>query len=357
VEASQPRTFKPALLSVDDDAAVARAVQRDLRRRYAERYQVLSAGSGEAALDLVRQATLRGQPVALLLADQRMPGLSGVDFLEQAIEVAPTAKRVLLTAYADTQAAIKAINDIHLDHYLLKPWDPPEENLYPVLDDLLADWQADHVLEEARVRVVGHRFSAETHLLREFLARNQIPFAWLDVERDPEAQRLLIAAGGNGTPLPVVVLPDGDALSAPDPATLASRVGLTTEVGLDHFDLVIVGAGPAGLAGAVYGASEGLSTVLVEREAPGGQAGTSSRIENYLGFPVGLSGADLTRRARDQAQRFGARTVSVQEVAASRPAGPRASSTWPAGTRSPPARSSWPRASPTAGSRWRGSTG
>ena len=322
MEASTARATKPALITVDDDPGVARAVQRDLRRRYGDRYQVLSAQSGPAALDVLGKLVLRSQPVAMMVADQRMPGMSGVEFLEEALQQAPGAKRVLLTAYADTSAAIKAINDVDLDHYLLKPWDPPEENLYPVLDDLLAEWQAAELAEEGGIRVVGHRFSVDSHTVRDFLARNQVPYRWLDVERDEEAQHLLKAAGADGGSLPVVVFEDGEFLAVPDTLAVADKIGLATQASTDFYDLVIVGAGPAGLAGGVYGASEGLSTVIVEREAPGGQAGQSSRIENYLGFPTGLSGADLTRRASTQAERFGAEFVAVSDVDGIEAAGP-----------------------------------
>jgi len=322
VEAASTRAPKPALISVDDDPAVARAVQRDLRRRYGQRYQVVSAQSGEQALEALGRLVLRSQAVALLLADQRMPGMSGVEFLERAKDQVPAAKRVLLTAYADTQAAIKAINDVGLNYYLTKPWDPPEDNLYPVLDDLLETWQADVSVSDGGLRVIGHRYSLDSHRLKDFLARNQIPHRWLDVERDEEAQQLLAAAKVDHARLPVVVFPDGEALEVPDARAVAQRVGLATEAVGEFYDLVIVGAGPAGLAGAVYGASEGLETVLAEREAPGGQAGTSSRIENYLGFPDGLSGADLTRRASAQAQRFGAEFLSVSEVAGLEARGP-----------------------------------
>jgi thioredoxin reductase (NADPH) len=315
MEASTARTPKPALLTVDDDPGVARAVQRDLRRRYGDRYQVLSAQSGQAALDVLGKLVLRSQPVAMMVADQRMPGMSGVEFLEAALQQAPSAKRVLLTAYADTSAAIKAINDVSVDHYLLKPWDPPEENLYPVLDDLLSEWQAGALAEEdGGIRVVGHRFSADSHTLRDFLTRNQVPHRWLDIERDAEAQQLLEAAHADGGKMPVVVFPDGEHLEVPDTLQVAEKIGLSTEAAGDFYDLVIVGAGPAGLAGGVYGASEGLTTVVVEREAPGGQAGQSSRIENYLGFPTGLSGSELTRRADAQARRFGAEFLSVSDV-------------------------------------------
>jgi len=301
------------MISVDDEPSVSRAVQRDLRRQYGEHYRVLRAESGAQGLEMLGQVRLRQEAVALMVADQRMPQMTGVEFLERALEVAPDAKRVLLTAYADTQAAIDAINRVALDHYLMKPWDPPEEQLYPVLDDLLSDWQAGSAGEQG-IRVIGHRFSRESHELKDFLARNNVPYRWLDVEIDPEARVLVEAAGADPARLPVLVFPDGGVLSAPTNREVAERVGMTTRADAPFYDLVVVGGGPAGLAAAVYGASEGLRTVLVEREAPGGQAGQSSRIENYLGFPVGLSGADLTRRATAQALRFGAELLSVREA-------------------------------------------
>jgi thioredoxin reductase (NADPH) len=306
-------TARPVLLAVDDEPSVARAVERDLRRRYGRDYRVLRAGSGEEALTTLREAKLRGTPIALLLVDQRMPGMSGVELLEAALEIAPDAKRALLTAYADTQAAIDAINRVSLDHYLLKPWDPPEEQLYPVVDDLLDAWRAEAPPAADRIQLVGHRWSRESHDARDFLARNQVPFQWLDVEREDEARRLLAAAEGDGV-LPLVLFPDGGSLHGPTITELAERTGVLRRAERPFYDLVIVGGGPAGLAAAVYGASEGLQTALVERDAPGGQAGQSSRIENYLGFPVGLSGGDLARRATTQAQRFGAELLTVQQV-------------------------------------------
>jgi len=308
---------RPALLTIDDDPAVSAAVARDLRARYGEHYRIVRADSGAGALDALRRLKLRGDRVAALLADHRMPEMDGVEFLRQAKALFPRAKKVLLTAYADTDAAIAAINDVDLDHYLLKPWDPPEEQLYPVVDDLLEDWAASDKPPFEGVRVLGHRWSAPSHRVKDFLARNQVPYRWIDGETDAEAERLLAAAGLDGaTPdqLPVVFLADGTALRAPTNLQLAEHVGLATTAELPFYDLVIVGAGPAGLAAAVYGASEGLRTVLVERQAPGGQAGQSSRIENYLGFPHGLSGADLARRATDQARRLGAELVTVSEV-------------------------------------------
>jgi thioredoxin reductase (NADPH) len=304
---------RPVLLAVDDEPSVARAVERDLRRRYGQEFRVLRAESGEEALDLLRDVTLRGAPVALLVVDQRMPRMSGVELLEETLELAPQARRVLLTAYADTQAAIDAINKVSLDHYLLKPWDPPEEQLYPVVDDLLDAWRADAPSPADRIEIVGHRWSRESHEARDFLARNQVPYRWLDVERDSDARRLLAAANGQAE-LPLVLFPDGSSVSRPDISELAERAGVLRRAQLPFYDLLIVGGGPAGLAAAVYGASEGLQTALVEREAFGGQAGQSSRIENYLGFPAGLSGGDLARRATTQAQRFGAELLTVQEV-------------------------------------------
>lgn len=305
---------RPGLLVVDDEQPVLRAVQRDLRSRFGEDYRVLGAGSGADAEEMLRELRRRGETVALVLADQRMPGMSGVELLQAARDLYPKAKRALLTAYADTDAAIAAINQAQIDYYLQKPWDPPEERLYPTLEDLLGDWQADALLEDALARVVGHRFSPGSHEARDFLARNRVPYEWLDVEFDPEARQLLDIAGVNPERLPAVFLRDGEVLEAPTPLELADRFGLPTRAELDFYDLVIVGGGPAGLAAAVYGASEGLRTVMVERQAPGGQAGQSSRIENYLGFPTGVSGAELTRRAHDQARRFGAELLSVQEV-------------------------------------------
>jgi thioredoxin reductase (NADPH) len=310
------RTRRPAIVAVDDEPAVLAAVARDLRRQFGERYRVLRAASGEEALEVVRELVARGDQVALLIADQRMPGLSGTEYLVEARKLAPDAKRVLLTAYADTGAAIQAINEVALDYYLLKPWDPPEEELYPVVSDLLETWESGAALESGGVRVVGHRFSKPAHDLRDFLARNRVPGRWLDVERDGEARELLRVAGVSEEGLPVALLEDGTVLERPTVLELAERLGVAAQPATDHYDLVIVGGGPAGLAAAVYGASEGLSTVMVEREAPGGQAGTSSRIENYLGFPTGLSGSDLARRATDQARRLGAELLTVQDAVA-----------------------------------------
>ncbi len=312
-------TSRPAIIVVDDDPAVLQAIARDLRKQYGDRFRITRADSGATALDVVRQLKLRGDAVALFLVDQRMPEMSGVEFLEQASEIFPTAKRALLTAYADTNAAIDSINKAQLDYYLLKPWDPPEEKLYPVLDDLIHDWQATFKPEFKGVKVISDRWSPDSHTLRDFLARNQIPYRWLDIENHQEAQQLVTYAGEKENPcLPLVLLPDGEKLVKPTTTQLAQQVGMQTEAAKPFYDLVIVGGGPAGLAAAVYGASEGLRTVMIEREAPGGQAGTSSRIENYLGFPVGLSGADLARRAVTQAKRFGVEILNPQEAKAIR---------------------------------------
>jgi thioredoxin reductase (NADPH) len=308
------RRRRPAIVAVDDEPAVLAAVARDLRRGFGEHYRILRAGSGADALELLRELRTRGDQVALLVADQRMPGMSGTEYLVEARQLVPDAKRVLLTAYADTEAAIAAINEVALDYYLLKPWDPPEEQLFPVIEDLLETWQSGAALESGGVRVIGHRFSKDSHDLRDFLARNRVPARWLDVERDGEARELLAVAGVDAERLPVALLEDGAVLERPTVLELAERLGVAGQPAADHYDLVIVGGGPAGLAAAVYGASEGLRTVMVEREAPGGQAGQSSRIENYLGFPAGLSGSDLARRATDQARRLGAELLSVQDA-------------------------------------------
>jgi thioredoxin reductase (NADPH) len=305
---------RPAIVAVDDEPAVLAAVARDLRRGFGERFRVLRAASGAEALDVLRELRTRGEQVAMLIADQRMPGMAGTEYLVQARQIVPDAKRVLLTAYADTEAAIAAINEVALDYYLLKPWDPPEEQLFPVVEDLLTTWEAGAALESGGVRVVGHRFSKESHDMRDFLVRNRVPARWLDVERDGEARELLRVAGVDAERLPVALLEDGTILERPTILELAERLGVSGAPAQEHYDLVVVGGGPAGLAAAVYGASEGLKTVMVEREAPGGQAGQSSRIENYLGFPAGLSGSDLARRATDQARRLGAELLTVQEA-------------------------------------------
>jgi thioredoxin reductase (NADPH) len=304
---------RPAIVTVDDDPGVSRAVARDLRRRYGEQYRIVRAESGEAALDALRQMKLRGELVAVILADYRMPEMNGIEFLEQAMDIYPGARRVLLTAYADTGAAIDAINVVDLDHYLLKPWDPPEEKLYPVVDSLLDAWKRSDFRPVPETKVVGHRWSARSSEVREFLARNQVPYRWYSTDT-PEGQRLLDAAGADGLSLPVVITPQGEALVEPSEPELASCVGLSTTPTADFYDLIVIGGGPAGLGAAVYGASEGLRTVLVERTATGGQAGQSSRIENYLGFPDGVSGAQLTDRARRQATKFGAELLTTREV-------------------------------------------
>lgn len=305
--------IKPVLLTVDDDPGVSRAVARDLRRRYGEDYRVVRADSAAQALEALRELKLRGQPVAAMLADYRMPQMNGIEFLEEAMDLHPLARRALLTAYADTDAAIQAINVVDVDHYLLKPWEPPEEKLYPVVDALIEMWRAlgDRPVEETKL--VGHRWSSESYRARDFLARNSVPYRWFSVD-EPEGRRLLDAAGAAAQDVPVLITLDGAVLRSPSDAEIAVAVGLSTEPATDFYDLVVVGAGPAGLGAAVYGASEGLRTVLVERAATGGQAGQSSRIENYLGFPDGVSGAQLTDRARRQAQKFGAEVLSAREV-------------------------------------------
>lgn len=310
----------PTILTVDDDPAVSRAVARDIRRRYGDRYRVVRATSGDEALGALREIKLRGEQLAVMLADYRMPKMNGVEFLEAAMDLFPLARRVLLTAYADTSAAIDAINIIDLDHYLLKPWSPPEENLYPVIDTLLEAWLATPDPTASETRVVGHRWSAPSFKVRDFLTRNLVPYRWLPAE-EPEAEQLLTAAGLTSADVPLVVTDDGTTLVRPTEAELAAHVGLSTVPASDFYDLVVVGGGPAGLGAAVYGASEGLRTVLVERRATGGQAGQSSRIENYLGFPDGVSGAQLTDRARRQATKFGAEILSTREVVALEAAG------------------------------------
>ncbi len=305
-----PRT---AILTVDDDPGVSRAVARDLRRRYGSQYRIVRAESGEQGLDALRQMKLRGELVAVILADYRMPELNGIDFLEQAMQVYPGARRALLTAYADTTAAIDAINVVDVDNYLLKPWDPPEEKLYPVLDALLEVWLTSDFRPVPETKVVGHRWSARSSQMREFLARNQVPYRWYASD-EPQGRQLLEAAGADGLTLPVVITPDGSALTDPSEPELAGHVGLATTPSAGFYDLIVIGGGPAGLGSAVYGASEGLRTVLVERTATGGQAGQSSRIENYLGFPDGVSGAQLTGRARRQAVKFGAEVLTTRQV-------------------------------------------
>lgn len=313
---------KPVIITVDDDPEVLQAVARDLRQEYGSRFRILRADSGASALEALEKLKLRNETVALFLVDQRMPQMSGVEFLEQALQMYPEAKRALLTAYADTDAAIRAINSTRIDYYLMKPWDPPEERLYPVLDDLLADWLASFRPPFEGIRVIGNRWSPHSHQVKDFLARNQVPYEWLDIESSPEAQNLVEYANCDKLQLPLVLFADGSSILQPTNIQVAEKIGLQTQAGNPFYDLIIVGGGPAGLAAAVYGASEGLRTVMIEREAPGGQAGTSSRIENYLGFPVGLSGADLARRAVTQARRFGVEILTPQEVAGIRLADP-----------------------------------
>ena len=316
---------RPVILTIDDDPDVLRAIERDLRQRYNQTYRVLRAESGASALELLRRLQQRNDPVALLVVDYRMPHMNGIETLAEAMKLNPDAKRVLLTAYADTEAAIKAINDIQLHHYLLKPWDPPEQHLYPVLDDLLQEWFARHKPPFEGVRVLGTRWSPKSYEMRDFLARNQVPFQWLDAdaaERDREVAGLVESFGPNELKLPLVLFPDGDRLEQPGWQEVAAKLGLRMRAGLEFYDVAIVGGGPAGLAAAVYGASEGLKTLIVEREAPGGQAGLSSKIENYLGFPAGLKGSDLAMRAVTQARRFGVEIVSPQEVSGIRVDGP-----------------------------------
>ncbi len=313
---------KPVIWTVDDDPDVLRAVERDLRRHYGDRYRVISADSGISALEATKQLKLRNEPVALFLVDQRMPRMSGVEFLEKAIELYPDAKRALLTAYADTDAAIRAINNVHIDHYLMKPWDPPEERLYGVVDDMLDDWQASYHPTFEGVRVIGNQWSPHSSEVRDFLGRNFVPHQWLNIETDEAAKQLLATTGADGSSLPLVVFPDGSFIGNPPTSEVARRLGLKTKAEFPFYDLVVVGAGPAGLAAAMYGAADGLHTLLIEREAPGGQAGRSSRIENYLGFPMGLSGNDLARRAIAQARRFGVEILTPQEVSKVRVEGP-----------------------------------
>jgi thioredoxin reductase (NADPH) len=305
---------KPVLLIVDDDPQVLAAVRRDLRSHYRDNYTVMSATSGEQALSTARELKSRGDSLALLLSDQRMPGMLGSEVLAKSRETYPLARRVLLTAYSDIEAAVRAINEAHVDHYLSKPWDPPEEHLFPVIDDLLSDWQAECLPEAKGLRLVGHQWSPRSHAIKDFLASNLIPYRWLEVTRDPDARTLLDAAGVSLDELPVLFFEDGSVLRNPEPPQVAGRLGMSLAATHDVYDLVIVGAGPAGLAAAVYGASEGLRTLLLDMHSPGGQAGTSSRIENYLGFPTGVSGSELTRRALMQAQRLGAEFLAPLEV-------------------------------------------
>lgn len=305
---------KPIILSIDDEPQVLNAVVRDLRKKFGQEYRIIKAGSGDDALQTLRELKKRKSAVALYLADQRMPNMSGTEFLAEAIKIFPDAKRVLLTAYADTDAAIASINDVGLDHYLMKPWDPPEDNLYPVLEDLLDDWIATIGLPYEGIQVAGTLWSPKSHEVKDFLSRNQIPYRWLDIEKDAEVKEGVESLSEAEIKLPIVYFPDGTHLISPDNLELAEKIGLQTQANKPFYDLIIIGGGPAGLAGAVYGASEGLETCLIEKEAPGGQAGTSSRIENYLGFPKGLSGADLARRAVIQAKRFGVEILTARET-------------------------------------------
>ena len=305
---------KPVILVVDDDPQVLAAVRRDLRSRYRESYSVVGAASGEEALATVRELKARGDALAVVITDQRMPGIHGTEVLSRTREIYPDARRVLLTAYSDIDAAVRAINESHLDHYLSKPWDPPEERLFPVVDDLLDTWQAGYLPEAKGLRLVGHQWSPRSHEIKNFLASNLVPYRWLDVTRDEAARALLEAGGVSPEDLPALFFEDGSVLRQPEPRQVAERLGRPLSAAFDVYDLVIVGAGPAGLAAAVYGASEGLRTLLLDRHSPGGQAGTSSRIENYLGFPAGVSGSELTRRAVAQAQRLGAEFIVPLEV-------------------------------------------
>lgn len=304
----------PVLLTVDDDPGVLRVIERDLRHEYGNRFRILRADSGANALKVLQQVKLRNEAVALCLVDQRMPQMSGVQFLEQAMQIFPSAKRVLLTAYADTDAAVSAINTAKIDYYLLKPWEPPQELLYPVLSDLLDDWVSSYRPLFEGIRVIGSRWSPKSHHVKDFLARNYVPYQWLDIEVEEEARQWVSYAQCDASHLPLVLCPDGSYLTQPTHAEIAEKIGLKMQAEMPFYDLVIVGAGPAGLAAAVYGSSEGLRTVLIEKEAPGGQAGTSSRIENYLGFPQGIAGSELARRAVTQAKRFGVEILSPQEV-------------------------------------------
>ncbi|MGI8720942.1 MAG: FAD-dependent oxidoreductase [Geodermatophilaceae bacterium] len=313
---------KPAILTVDDDPMVSAAISRDLRGRYGADYRIVRATSGVQALEVLTKLALRNQPVALIAADQRMPEMTGIEMLERAQTHALGAKFLLLTAYADTDVAIKAINDIGLDYYLLKPWDPPEERLYPIIDDLLGDWRRANPDHTSHVRVIGHRWSDRSHEVKTFLARNYVPYRWFDIERDTEGQRLRDLAEASAADLPLVLVPDGDTLRSPSTIELAGALGLRTRAERPLYDVCIVGGGPAGLAAAVYAASEGLSTVIVEREAPGGQAGQSAAIENYLGFPKGLTGSDLSQRAIAQVTRFGAEMVLARDVVGFQTRGP-----------------------------------
>ena len=305
---------KPVILSVDDDPEVLGAIERDLRHHYRNDYRILKAGSANEALEAASRLKERGTPIALFLVDQRMPGMSGTELLREVVKLHPDSRKVLLTAYADTEAAISCINDVGLDHYLLKPWDPPEQRLYPVLDDLLIEWVSKARPPYDGIRFIGAQFSPSSYAAKEFLSRNQVPYQWIDVDQDQSMRELAVSLTGGVSKLPIVLLPDGTSLIAPSHLELAERIGLQTKAGRPFYDVAIIGGGPAGLANAVYAASEGLHAILIEQSAPGGQAGTSSRIENYLGFPAGITGADLAQRATAQARRFGAEIVTAQEV-------------------------------------------
>ena len=305
---------KPVIFSIDDDSSVLSAVERDLRAHYGKDYRIIPINSGRAALDYLKKLQQRNETVALFLVDQRMPEMSGVEFLEQAVQTYPQAKRVLLTAYADTEAAISSINEVGLDYYLMKPWHPPEERLYPVLDELLEDWKMHVRLPYDGIRIAGTLWSLPSHRVKDFLTRHQIPYQWLDIEKDSSAQGMVEDVSSGESKLPVVFFPDGKTLIQPDLKELADKVGLQTQAELPFYDIVVVGSGPAGLAAAVYAGSEGYSCVVIEKDAPGGQAGSSPKIENYLGFPAGISGDDLTRRAISQAKKFGVEILSAQEV-------------------------------------------
>jgi thioredoxin reductase (NADPH) len=307
---------KPAILAVDDDRVVLNSVERDLRQKYGREFRILKAESGAAALVAVNELKKRGDAVALFVADQRMPEVTGVQFLEQAIRIFPSARKVLLTAYADTEAAIQAINKIGLDYYLIKPWDPPEEHLYPVLDGILEDWRINETAPFEGVRIIGTLWSSSCHSTKDFLARNTIPYRWLDLETNPEAALLLQAAANDGLHLPVIFFPDGSVLNEPSSQQIAEKLGLRTKADKPFYDVIIIGAGPAGLSAAVYASADGLKVLLIEREAPGGQAGNSPKIENFLGFPSGISGGELTRRAVTQARRFGTEILTTQTVTA-----------------------------------------
>ncbi len=313
---------KPIIMAIDDEPHVLNAVARDLQAQYQKDYRIMKASSGNEAIDAVKELKRRNDAIALFLVDQRMPGMSGIEFLAETVKLYPETKKVLLTAYADTDVAITSINSINLDYYLMKPWDPPEENLYPVLDDLLTDWMSTVPIPYGGIRVVGTLWSAKSYYVKDFLARSQVPYQWLDMEKSKEARDLLELDSGKDFRLPTLFFPDGSVLVDPDLSTLANKVGMTTLPQKPFYDLIIIGAGPAGLTAAVYAASEGLKTIVIEREAAGGQAGTSARIENYLGFPNGISGADLTRRAITQAKRLGAEILTTQEVSSLRIEGP-----------------------------------